>query len=395
MAAHAAATTQTCGGTSRQTTNHEPIRARHRNPHSQRNRERVAALIDAPSRIDVVRLRGFIAAAYQSLGMPEDDSATVAALMADADLQGSDGHGVIRLPHYARRIRAGGVNLHPVIRVAQERAGAALIDGDNGMGHLVMTRAAEIAIEKARVAGVAWVGTRMSNHAGPASLYARKPLASDMLGMVFAVGNANHLPPWGGLDMLLSTNPIAVAVPTARHAPIVLDMATTVAAYGKVKAKAQRGESMPEGWMIDRDGRPLTDPRRAEEGFLLPIGGYKGYGLALIVGLLAGTLNGAAMGKDVIDFNHDDASVTNTGQAIVAIDVAAFGDPDAFKARVDALIDDLSGSRRMPNVDRIWLPGEQSSARRVEYARDGIPVPAALRQNLDRLADDLGIERLV
>jgi len=194
--------------------------------------------------------------------------------------------------------------------------------------------------------------------------------------------------------MLLSTNPIAVAVPAGTHTPIVLDMATTVAAYGKVKAKAQRGETMPEGWMIDRPGNPLTDPRRADEGFLLPIGGYKGYGLALIVGLLAGTLNGAAMGKDVVDFNHDDASATNTGQAIVAIDIAAFGDLDIFKGRVDTLIEDLRGSSRMPNVDRIWLPGEQSSAKRIEYAREGIPLATALRQNLDRLADELGVARL-
>ena len=350
---------------------------------------------DTSARVDPARLRDFIAAAFRHLGMPDDDAATVAALMTDADLQGSDGHGVIRLPHYARRIRAGGLNLRPDIRVLQERPGMALIDGDNGMGHLVMTRAAPLAIEKARVAGVAWVGARMSNHAGPASLYARMPLEHDMIGMYFAVGNANHLPPWGGLDLLLSTNPIAVAVPAGRHPSIVLDMATTVAAYGKVKAKAQRGETMPEGWMIDRQGKPLTDPGRADEGFLLPIGGYKGYGLALIVGLLAATLNGAAMGKDVIDFNHDDKSATNTGQAIVAIDLAAFGNLDAFKDRVDRLIDDLHGSRRMPNVDRIWVPGEQSSGKRIEYTRDGIPIPAALRQNLDRLADDFGMERLL
>src|SRR5206468_7824210 len=311
-------------------------------------------------------LRDFIGVALCRLGMPDDDAATVAALMAEADLQGSDGHGIIRLSQYARRIRAGGLNLHPAIRVLQERPGMALIDGDNGMGHVVMTRAAELAIAKARAAGVAWVGVRMSNHAGPASLYARKAIAHDMIGLYFAVGNANHLPPWGGLDMLLSTNPIAVAVPTRRHTPIVLDMATTVAAYGKVKAKAQRGEMMPEGWMIDRRGNPLTDPRRADEGFLLPIGGYKGYGLALIVGLLAGTLNGAAMGKNVVDFNRDDTSATNTGQAIVVIDIAAFGEPGAFKDRVDELIDDLRNSRRMPNVDRIWLPGEQSGAKRLE-----------------------------
>ena len=346
------------------------------------------------TRIGFAALRDFIGASLRRLGLPDPDALTVASLMAEPDLQGSDGHGVIRLPQYARRIRAGGIKLRPDIRVLEERPGMALIDGDNGMGHLVMARAAELAVDKARTAGVAWVGARMSNHAGPASLYACKVLAHDMIGMYFAVGNANHLPPWGGMDMLLSTNPIAVAVPAGRQTPIVLDMATTVAAYGKVKAKAQRGETMPEGWMIDREGRPLTDPRRAEEGFLLPIGGYKGYGLALVFGLLAGTLNGAAMGKDVIDFNHDDASATNTGKAIVAIDVAAFGDLQAFKDRIDVLVDDLRQSRRMPHVERIWLPGEQSHARRLEYHRDGIPISAALLRGLDQLADDLGVERL-
>ncbi len=351
-------------------------------------------MTEPPISISFERLRAFIAAAFEQLGLPAADALTVATLMAEADLQGSDGHGIIRLPQYARRIKAGGVNPRPAIRVVQERAGMALIHGDNGMGHLVMQRAAQLAIEKARVAGVAWVGSRWSNHAGPASLYARMPLAHDMIGLYFAVGNANHLPPWGGLDMLLSTNPIAAAVPAAAEAPVVLDMATTVAAYGKVKAKAQRGETMPEGWMIDREGRPLTDPKRADEGFLLPIGGYKGYGLALLVGLLSGTLNNAAMGKDVVDFNHDDASATNTGQAILAIDIGAFGDVAAFKARVDQLVRDLRASRRMPGVERIWLPGEQSQAKRVAYARDGIPIAAGLMSKLNQLAAELGITAL-
>ena len=146
--------------------------------------------------------------------------------------------------------------------------------------------------------------------------------------------------------------------------------------------------------MIDRSGQPLLDPKRAEEGFLMPIGGYKGYGLALIVGLLAGTLNGAAMGKDVIDFNHDDTTATNTGQAICMIDISAFGDVDAFKARVDTLAHDLRASERMAGVERIWVPGEQSEARRVRYAAEGIPVAAALWTQLDTLAAELGIARL-
>src|SRR5206468_1519443 len=278
-----------------------------------------------------------------------------------------------------------------------EHASTAVLNGDNGMGHLVMKRAAEIAIEKARTTGIAWVNSQFSNHAGPASLYATMPLAHDMIGLYFAVGNANHLPPWGGLDMLLSTNPIAAAIPAGDEKPIVLDMATTVAAYGKVKTKALRGETMPEGWMIDRAGKPLTDPKRAEEGMLLPLGGmeagYKGYGLALVIGLLAGTLGGAAMGKDVIDFNHDSSSVTNTGQAIAAINVAAFGDLDEFKASVDTLIGDLHGSSRMPGVDRILVPGERSHETRENRRRHGIPIAPALQRNLDQLADELKIAK--
>ncbi|HEX7890845.1 MAG TPA: Ldh family oxidoreductase [Ramlibacter sp.] len=346
------------------------------------------------SRIPAPQVCRFLATALERLGLPADDARTVAELMTEAEVQGSDGHGVIRLVPYARRIRAGGMNLHPDIRVVKEKAGMALLDGDNGMGHLVMKKAAEIAIGKARHCGVAWVGARLSNHAGPASLYARMALPHDMIGLYFAVGNANHLPPWGGLDMLLSTNPIAVAVPAGEEPPVVLDMATTVAAYGKVKAKAQRGEQMPVGWMIDRQGEPLTDPKRADEGFLMPIGGYKGYGLAMIVGLLAGSLNGAAMGSETIDFNQDPVTVTNTGQAILVIDPDAFGEVAGFKARVDKLVRELRASERMPGVDRIWMPGEQSHEKRLANEREGLALPPALRRQLDDFAREMGIPQL-
>lgn len=340
------------------------------------------------------QISAFIFAAMKAVGLPEDDARTVAELMAEADLQGSDGHGVIRVPVYIRRILGGAVNVKPQIRVIEERAATALIDGDNGMGHLVMKRAAELAMAKARNCGVAWVGSRYSNHAGPASLYARMPLAQDMVSLYFAVGNANHLPPWGGLDMLLSTNPIAVALPTEQEAPVVLDMATTVAAYGKVKSKAMLGQMMPEGWMIDRQGQPLLDPNRREEGFLLPIGGYKGYGLSMVFGLLAGTLNGAAMGTEVVDFNNDDTSVTNTGQAICVIDPAAFGDVGAFKRRVDKLVQEIHASERMPGHERIWVPGEQSHLKRAHHLQHGIAVPASLLRELDAVASRLGVPSL-
>jgi LDH2 family malate/lactate/ureidoglycolate dehydrogenase len=341
-----------------------------------------------------LQLEEFTASVMRALGLPLEDAATVAALMVDADMQGSDGHGVIRLAPYAKRILAGGINLNPDIKVIQERTAMALVDGDNGMGHLVMKKATELAIHKARTAGIAWVGSRLSNHAGPASLYARMALQHDMIGLYFAVGNANHLPPWGGLDMLLSTNPIAAAIPTLNEAPVVLDMATTVAAYGKVKAKAQRGEMMPEGWMIDRQGKPLLDPTKSEEGFLLPIGGYKGYGLSLIVGILAGTLNGAAMGSQVIDFNKDFSTTTNTGQAIAIMDPSAFGDITEFKQNIDTLVRELRSSERMPGVDRIWLPGEQSTEKRLSNEAQGILLAPSLMKQLNDLAAQLNIKPL-
>ena len=269
-----------------------------------------------PPRVAITELKSFVTRALASVGIPPEAATQVAALMAEADARGGDAHGLFRLPQYVKQIQSGGINARPNIRILSERVGTALIDGDNALGHLVMKRAAELAIEKARHCGIGWVGTRHSNHAGPAQLYARMPAAQNMIGLYFCVGNANLLPPWGGTEMLLSTNPIAIAVPALQHPSIVLDMATTNTAFGKIRLKAQRNEPMPEGWMIDRQGQLLTDPRRASEGFLVPVGGPKGYGLALMFGLLAGTLNGAAFGRDVVDYTVDSKTASNTGQTI-------------------------------------------------------------------------------
>jgi LDH2 family malate/lactate/ureidoglycolate dehydrogenase len=345
-------------------------------------------------RVSIARLAEFIATALRAAGLLPDDAARVGRLMAECDAIGGDAHGVFRLPQYVRRLKAGGYNARPDIRIEREKTAMAVIDGDNAMGHLVMSRAADLAIGKARQCGVAWVGARYSNHAGPAAIYARMPLAHDMIGVYVAVGSANHLPPWGGTEMLLSTNPIAIAVPSSERPPIVLDMATTVAAYGKVKTLAQRGEAMPEGWMIDRQGRPLTDPGRSAEGFLLPIGGPKGYGLSLMFGILAGTLNGAAFGREVVDFNADDTSITNTGHFIVALDIAAFGEVEAFKREMDRVWSEMKSSPLLPGFEEIRLPGERSHQVETERRANGVPVHAALDRALGALADDLGIERL-
>src|SRR6266571_7502749 len=292
----------------------------------------------AETRVSATQLTAFATRAFIAAGLPEGDAQAVAGLMVEADLRGSDTHGVIRLPLYMRRLRSGGINAKPNIRVISDRASVALIDGDNGMGHLVMRRAAALAIEKAKANGIGWVGARMSNHAGPAALYVTLPLEHDMIGLYFAVGSNNHLPPWGGSESLLGTNPMAVAVPTLEEPAIVLDMAPTVAAYGKVRLKAQRGEPMPVGWMIGRDGKPLTDPKRADDGLLVPIGEYKGYGLSLIIGLLAGTLNRAAFGRDIVDFNKEPGKAANTGHAMIALSIEAFAPVEQFKRDMDVAI---------------------------------------------------------
>jgi L-2-hydroxycarboxylate dehydrogenase (NAD+) len=348
----------------------------------------------SPPLVEIAKLVEFIARALTAAGIPPADARQVAALMAEADARGGDAHGVFRLPQYMKQIQSGAVNPRPNIRIVEDRPGTALVDGDNAVGHLVMKRATELAIEKARQCGVGWVGTRRSNHAGPAQLYPRMVAAQDMIGLYFCVGNTNLVPPWGGTEVLLSTNPIAIAVPAARHPVISLDMATTNTAFGKIRLKAQRGEPMPEGWMIDRQGKPLTDPNRASEGFLVPIGGPKGYGLALMIGLLAGTLNGAAFGRDVVDYTVDSKTPSNTGQSIMAVNIAAFADVQSFKQNVDEVWDAMKSSPTLPGVDEVRLPGEHSDQIYRERMAHGVPLSDTQRKVLDELADRLGVSRL-
>ena len=336
----------------------------------------------------------FIAAILCAVKVPAADAKIVAQLMIKSDLVGADGHGIFRLPAYLKRIRAGGVNLNPNIRVEREQGATALINGDNGLGHLVMNRAVEVAIEKVKEHSACWVGSHYGNHSGAASVYVRKLAEQGYIGIYMAVGNANHMAPWGGIDLLLSTNPIAIAVPAGDSPMVLLDIATTVAAYGKVKLAAQKGESMPNDWMIDRQGQPITDPKRSAEGSLLPIGGYKGYGLAVMIGLLAGALNNAAVGKGTIDFNAHHDLMTNTGQTIIAVDPSAFGDRQEFIARVIALVDDLKSSSTLPGVKEVRVPGEGAARVMAERMHQGIPLTPELLDALNICAKECGVASL-
>jgi LDH2 family malate/lactate/ureidoglycolate dehydrogenase len=348
--------------------------------------------IASPTRVAASAIAGFIEDTLAKMGLPAGDAAKVAELMTEADLTGADAHGVFRLPQYVRRLRTGGVNPRPDIKVSKTAPATALVDGDNGMGHLVMAQAAATAVELAHDTGVAWVGARRSNHAGAAGVYAAMPLAHDMIGIYSVVASANHMAMWGGAETLLGTNPLAIAVPAGEEAPVVLDIATTVVSYGTVKNYRLQGRQMPEGWMVsNRDGGPLTDPGRSPEGLLLPIGGYKGSGLALVLGLLAGTLNGASFGRDVVDFNADEKSPGDTGHFIIALDIARFTPLATFAAEVDRHLRDLRGSKTLPGFDAIRLPGEERRRRRADRLQNGVPMLQELISQLDRLAVEMGV----
>src|SRR5262245_32581300 len=346
------------------------------------------------ARVPTTAITGLIVDTLSKVGVPVDDAGKIAELMLEADLVGADAHGVFRLPQYSHRLRLGSTNPRPNITVNRTAPATALVDGDNGMGHLVVARAAETAIELARECGVAWVGCRMSGHAGAAGVYAALPLQADMVGLYSAVANANHMPLAGGSEPVLGTNPLAIAIPAGKEPSVVLDIATSIVSYGTIKNHRLQNTPLQADWMIDpKTGDAVTDPHKSAEALLLPMAGYKGAGLALTLGLLAGTLNGALFGRDCVDFNAEPDRVTNTGQFVVALDPARFQPIGQFKAEVDRHIRELRDSKALPGQS-VRLPGNHRAQRRADRQRNGIPLAPELLAQLDKLAADLSIKLL-
>jgi LDH2 family malate/lactate/ureidoglycolate dehydrogenase len=369
-----------------------------RRPASASSREKVPDVLtktEDSRRVSAATLRTFLTDALRACGLSEADAATVAGAMLEADLTGSDAHGVFRLPGYVRQLKRGVMNPKANITVVERSPATALIDGDHGMGHVVMTAAANLAVELARASGVGWVGVRRSNHAGAGAIYAAIPLAHGMVGIYGVASSVNHMAPWGGTEPLLGTNPIAVAIPAGDEAPVILDIATSLASNGAIRTHQLEGRPMPEGWVQNRtDGAPITDPGAINHGTYLPMGGYKGSGLSIIIGLLAGPLNGAAFGRDIKDFAAPPSGELNVGQFVIALDVARFVPPDLFKAEVDRHIRDLASSRQLPGVEEIRVPGQGRAARRTEREKGGIPLSATVVAQVDEVAKSLGITPL-
>jgi len=345
------------------------------------------------NRVSLAAARGLIVDAMTASGVPAGDAAKIAELMLEADLIGADAHGIFRLGQYVNRFKLRGLNPRPNITVDRTAPATALVNGDNGMGHLVVSRAMETAIEIARENGVAWVGMHWSNHAGAAGVYAALALKANMIGLYAAAANANHMPLAGGAEPLLGTNPLAIAIPAGKE-PLVLDIATSIVSYGTIKNHRLQNIPLKGDWMVDpATGEAVIDPQKSEHALLLPMGGYKGAGLALMLGLLAGTLNGAFFGRDCVDFNAEPDKVNNTGQFVIALDPARFQPLDRFKAEVDRHSRELRASKTLPG-QTVRLPGEQRAKRRADRLANGLALAPELLVELDKLAKDLSIKKL-
>ena len=347
-------------------------------------------------RMPLPELVRFVRAALAAAGLQDDASAAVAEAMLEADLSGADAHGVLRLPQYVAALQRGDVNPRPQLRVHASGPATAVVDGDNGMGHWVMRRATDEAITRAQATGIAWVGTRRSNHAGAGGVHVARAAAAGLVGIYSAVSGINHLAPSGAAVPLLGTNPLAIALPARDGAPVLIDIAMSVVSSGVVRAHALHGQTMPSGWMTERaTGLPLHDASLAATGVMEAMGGHKGAGLALALGLLAGPLNGAAFGTELPDFAQPDSGFgVNTGQLMLVLDVARFMPLDTFIALVDRHLQSIEDAPRQPGTEGIRWPGRERQRRITERRTRGVPVTSALLAQLRQLADGLAIEPL-
>jgi LDH2 family malate/lactate/ureidoglycolate dehydrogenase len=336
-------------------------------------------------------LRSFCEEIFISCAMASEDAFIVADGLVQSNLRGVDSHGVTRVGIYAKRLKMGLVNPRPEVKSVRESAGTLLVDGDNGMGQVVGVRALELGLEKVKQSGGVYVGVRRSNHYGAGAYYVQRAVARDVL--AFAYSNAPPtMAPWGGVDPFVGTNPYAFGVPAGRHPPIILDMATSIVARGKIILAAERGESIPEGWAIDKHGNQTTDTQEALQGSVLPFGGPKGYALSLMIDIMAGALTGAGFGPRVNSLYDNFDEPQDVGAFFQLIDISQFVDPTAFKANIDQMVEEIKSSRRAEGTEEIFLPGEIEFRMEEERQASGIPVGAETVAELREVGRSCGVD---
>ncbi len=324
----------------------------------------------------------------QKLGVDEEQSSATAEVLAEGDLRGFSSHGLLRLPYILRALKRGTIIANAKVEIMRETPATALINGGHGLGHYTGMRAIRTAIEKAKKQGVAAVGVYNSNHFGIAGYYAELAMREELIAIVTTTTDA-LVHPWGGVEPLLGTNALAIGIPS--KPPVLLDMAMSVAARGKLVKAMKEGKPISENWAIDSEGRPTTDPEKGLEGALSPFGGVKGYGLAFMLEILAGPLVGAAAGKEVHGTLEPVEGFSTKGDLMVVIDPAKFGSIDEFKARIQKFVTQLKESRKAPGVKEILVPGEPEFCIREKRLQEGIPIADEVWTELEQIAKDLGV----
>jgi LDH2 family malate/lactate/ureidoglycolate dehydrogenase len=328
------------------------------------------------SRFSSDALHLYVIRALAGLDVPEADGAVVADSLVAAELEGQPSHGLLRLPFLLDRLRAGLINPRPAFRVTGDRPAAVVLDADNGLGPLAGVRAVDLSVERARETGAGIVAVRRSNHLGSLGFYLRRATAGGAIALAFT-NTPPAMPPPGGRTPYLGTNPIAAGFPTSRD-PVIVDMATSQVARGHILQAARVGEPIPEGWAVDAEGLPTTDPRAAIEGSLLPLGGTKGFALALLVEVLSGVLSGAAVGPEVVGTFVPADRESNVGHCFLALDPEALA--PGFAARMDRLAADLRelGGR---------APGDRRHAERARRLLEGVELSPELLAELRARVD--------
>jgi LDH2 family malate/lactate/ureidoglycolate dehydrogenase len=335
-------------------------------------------------------LHRFCTAVFQATGVPAEDAATVADTLVEADLRGVHSHGVWWMSTYTRRLRQGGLNPRPRLQVVRETPAMLLLDADGGMGQVAGVAAMRHAIAKAKAGGVGVAAVRNSNHFGAAAYYALLAAPEQQIG--FATTDAEPtMAPWGGAQKLVvGNNPLAYAIPVDDDFTMLLDMAQSVVAWGKIFLAAQRGEKIPTTWALNADGEPTEDPHEAMAGVLLPVGGYKGYGLALVMQVLSSVLSGATFGSTMPPMANPALSQGH-GHFFLALDIAHFIPLAEFRRGMAQMVAEQRNAPLAKGVDRIYLPGEIEHSKRQQRLLHGVPLEAYIVQSLIALGQELGV----
>jgi LDH2 family malate/lactate/ureidoglycolate dehydrogenase len=335
------------------------------------------------------RLTEFAAAVLAAVGVPEPDAALVADSLVTADLWGHQSHGVLRLSWYVDRIRAGVMRAVTTPETVSDTGPLAVVDGHDGVGQVLAAHAAREAAGRAREHGVGVVAVRNSNHFGTAAYFTRMA-ARDGCVAILTTNASPAMAPWGGRGKTVGTNPWSIAAPAGTHDVLVMDIANTAAARGKVYLASQRGEPIPAGWAIDADGRPTTDPAAAIGGMILPMAGHKGYAIALMMDVLSGVLTGSAFGAEVYG-PYQSERRSGCGHLFIALDVAAFGDPDGFARRMEQLVAEVRSVPLAPGFDEVLYPGELEARAAQEHLEAGLSLPRRTLEDLRELSASTGV----